>query len=166
MLINGMNVYPLSEYSNGLHGYFMDKDGSIYSNKVWGDLKKLKGSRTPSGQYYLLGSKNISGAYLYNTVKSRSDFKRHALYHPVILPNGTAPVVSVADGIKERGWVIATVAEVDGDMTLVFSTKPVIHLTREKANAELERLAALKPGTTFVKLRIDGGRVMGGMQVL
>ena len=47
------------------------------------------------------------------------------------------------------GWVIATVTT-DG---LLFGTKPKVHRNQDAAEAELQRLATVSPGTEFVLLK-------------
>jgi hypothetical protein len=47
------------------------------------------------------------------------------------------------------GWIIATVTP----KGLLFGTKPKVHLDPTAAEAELERLASVSPGTEFVLLK-------------
>jgi hypothetical protein len=64
---------------------------------------------------------------------------------------------SLSGGIHARGYIIGTVQE----DALTFGSNPVIHMTSNSVDLEIERLAALYPGTKFVKLRIEGALTVG-----
>jgi len=49
----------------------------------------------------------------------------------------------------QGGWIIATVTP----QGLLFGSKPKVHLSYAAADAELERLASVSPGTEFVLLK-------------
>jgi hypothetical protein len=50
---------------------------------------------------------------------------------------------------NQGGWIIATVTP----QGLLFGSKPKVHLSYAAADAELERLASVSPGTEFVLLK-------------
>ncbi|MCA1800317.1 MAG: hypothetical protein LC650_03400 [Actinobacteria bacterium] len=50
---------------------------------------------------------------------------------------------------QKGGWVIATVTATG----LLFGTKPKVHTNQGAAEAELQRLATVSPGTEFVLLK-------------
>jgi hypothetical protein len=65
----------------------------------------------------------------------------------------------VNSGIKARGWIIGSVEE----GALTFGLKPAIHTVEDSVNAEIDRLAKLRPGKKFVKLQIQGAVTMGAV---
>lgn len=62
---------------------------------------------------------------------------------------GTGKTVFAGQSTFTGGYVIATVT----DTGLLFGSKPKVHATQDLAEAELERLANVSPGTEFVMLK-------------
>jgi len=62
--------------------------------------------------------------------------------------------------IKGRAVLIASV---EGD-SLVFGTKPKLHIGEKSWKAEMTRLATVAPGTKFVALQIVTSVVAGGVR--
>jgi hypothetical protein len=154
----------------------MDGKGEVYSTKR-GQLGQLLGSRTPSGIYLTLNKRTYQKSQLQRQAMAHRDFRLETAAPTVAaaVPAATAPVkrahaATLAEGIAKRGWVIAKVALVnDGPKqveALLFGSKPPVHLTAESVNDELKRLATLNPGVKYVKLKVEGGLVLGGMTAL
>ena len=59
-----------------------------------------------------------------------------------------------------KGWIIGGLRE---NGTVSISDDPALHTVESSVNAEIERLAKKLPGTTFVKLRIEGYVTAGGV---
>jgi hypothetical protein len=62
---------------------------------------------------------------------------------------------------NKGGWIIATIAP---SGTLLFSTRPKVHLTRRSAKAELDRLAEAAPGNEFVLFKAEMTAVSNTVQ--
>jgi hypothetical protein len=205
MVHQGKNYFPLSLILAFSSGYYMDRDGEIWSIKR-GPMIKLAGSNTGSGRYITLQNER-GGAQSYRYDRLRSLCKAHPQWKslgmeafapmpvqvaktdlatamglkPAVLPTAikqmatnavarhqtTQAAIANADtrhhapsvdaGIKARGWIIGTVEE----GALTFGLKPAIHTVEDSVNAEIDRLAKLRPGKKFVKLQIQGAVTAG-----
>lgn len=65
----------------------------------------------------------------------------------------------VADTTQHR-WIVGTVTT-DGQYN--FAPRPRLHETEASVNEEAERLARINPGQTYVKVRLEGQVVAGGI---
>lgn len=80
MLIHGQNLFPLTQIEPRAVGYYMDRDGEIWSERArQGVLTKLKGSRTPAGRYITLQTNGSFGqtyslAYLQLNARAHRHF--------------------------------------------------------------------------------------------
>lgn len=171
MQLSGMNVFPLVKMDQFMNGYFIDKDGNVYSNKVsMRTLTKLTGSSTPSGRYYTLNKRT----YRADSLIARA--KQHPMFAQEVYPAAVAVAVqlattapaavtpankskSAAKLVAAKGFVLATVGPSD---KLVFGTDPMFQLDLPTATTEAERIANLKPGTRIVVLQAVRSVVAGG----
>ena len=67
-------------------------------------------------------------------------------------PHGRSHAKSLAEGIKERGYIIGQVQK----EALVFGSQPQVHTTLQSVKSEIERLAGKTPGLQLVYLKIEG----------
>jgi hypothetical protein len=175
MLINGLYVFPLSKMDVTMYGYFMDKDGNIFSTKS-GMLKRMSGSRVPGGHYFTLNKRTYRQSFLISMARNNDHFALETRSPKAAAPDVVKSVViqggrstmeglpgrskSAASAISARGWMLATVGPSD---RLVFSTDAVFHLMETTANDEAVRIATLKPGTEVVIMRVIKSVVAGGV---
>lgn len=165
MLIAGHNVFPLVHHSNLLAGYFMDKDGNVFSNKspnTSGNLTRLMGSRQPSGHYYTLNKRTYRADDLVHAAERHMRFTAETQSMQEALANALPPASAAAAqlplgrtksakaAVAHKGYVLATVGPTD---RFVFGTDPVLHTTETTAREEAARIATLKPGTEVVILK-------------
>lgn len=160
MLLPGLNipVFPLNRVDFFMTGYYMDRDGGVWSNKGKAPAKLL-GSKTPSGHYYTLNKRTVRADTLVPRAKLHKDFITETSNTVGALPaQAPAPVnlagrtKSARHAVTDKGYVLATLAPND---KLVFGTEPVFHLTEETAKAEAERVAA-STGSELVVLKVIG----------
>lgn len=59
--------------------------------------------------------------------------------------------VNVAPVVSKHGWIIGT----QSDNKIGLASVPMVHTTVQSVDAELNRLAKLRPGDVFVKLKIE-----------
>ena len=164
MYITGLAipVFPLKSIDIYMDGYYMDKDGNIWSTKGRaGAPTKLMGSSTPSGRYYTLNKRTHRA----------EDIRRRAVHHgkfalettpstsqPAVAPHPCAAALpqgrtkSARAMAEAKGFILATLSPND---RLVFGTDPVFHLTSETAKAEAERIAGIT-GAEVVMLGVIG----------
>ncbi len=179
MLIEGLHLFPLDRADAHIAAgsYFMDAEQRVYSMRT-GKLVRITGSVSNSGTYFKLVSSNSR----YGRSVSKNDLARMALRHPTfkaetspnhqnILKDLAVKAIeknvqadrhhakSIDDGIKGRGWLIGQVV----DQAIIFGSKPAIHTTQASVDGELTRLATKKPGTRFVKLKIEAALTLGAM---
>ncbi len=179
MQFGTMNLFPLDAAVNRLGGYFLDAQHRVYSTKRSKVPVLMHGSKvnTWSNRNYTLNGSTYTEQYLKSLVTNNSVFAKLFREH-------TSPVAAVAvaveakagklsnrshastasQGIKARGVVVAQVAVHDGVEHLLFGSKPAIHLSEQSYRDEMTRLAAQKPGTKFVALKVVASVVSGGVQ--
>lgn len=179
MLMNGLNLFPLSKIDRYMEGYHMAVGGEIFSTR--GNAKglptRLAGSSTGSGRYFVLNKRSFRHDALIHMAKKHKDWAQDTAMPapPTAWPLPTPGVAqkstgnclagqvgrtkSATEATKEKGFLLATVGPTD---KFVFSTDPVMHLHRATAVAEAERIATLKPGTKVVVLQIVASVVVGG----
>lgn len=164
MMLSGLNVYDMSRVSSSFHGYYMTKEGDIYSAKAApGRLVRLMGSPTASGRYFTLNGTSYRHDRLKAQMQTRLDFKQEFASSPASVqpqPKDRAHADSTDAGVSAKGYLIGRVT---GD-AIVLGSKPKIHLTLKSVNSEMERLAGQYPGVKFVRLKVDGSVVAGGVK--
>lgn len=160
-----INLFPLTKLHFGtyLEGYYMDADCHIWSTRGT-TPKMLKGSKTPSGRYYVLNKTSYRADNLQLKARAHKDFAkdtgttaqatpvRGAVAKgglPVALPGRT---VSAVEAASKKGFILATMSSKG---KLVFGTDPVFHLSETSAKAEAERVAGIS-GAQIVVLQIVG----------
>lgn len=165
-----MNLFPLNLVDVNLNGYFVGADGEVYSTKQGKGATRMLGSRSLNGTetYLTMQRRTFGKRDIVRRAKSHSQFTAHT-NQPLVapsqvavepqlaswpMPNPTARshAATTAAGVAAKGYLLATL---DGD-TLVFGTKPVIHLTDTSVKSEAERIAITKPGQKIVMLKIMG----------
>jgi len=171
MQFGSQHLFPLERVETLMKGYYMDGKGEVYSTKRSGTPQRMHGSATTSGTYLTLNGRSFSKTQLQRQAMAHPYFKMETSVAPYVAATPAAPAAvtqrshasTLADGIRARGWVIAKVAVVQGEEALLFGSKPAVHTTQASVDAELTRLATLNPGTKYVKLKIDGGLLLGGL---
>lgn len=176
MQFDSLNLFPLARVNSHYEGYFIAKDGSVYSTKrpsVGKMPYKMLGSGYGSMRYYTLNKISVDGYTLMARARAHKDFDKETSPPTIamMLASATHTVVAkrshakaVDEGIKGRGVVIAQVAVHDGQEHLLFGSKPAIHMTEASYRDEMTRLAASKPGTKFVALKVVASVVSGGVK--
>lgn len=64
------------------------------------------------------------------------------------------PASALLNHVKNRGFIVGSVDEL-GNVS--FAAKPVVHLTKNDAAKEANRLSALTPGKAFIYVQFAGG---------
>ena len=164
-MISGMNLYEMARMNGVFAGYYMNKDGEIYSTKsASGALERLAGSNTASGRYYTLNGLSYRHDWLKNQTMTRLDFEQEVnqAVKPaqVASPANRSHASTTEAGIVAKGYMIGRV----NGHSIVLGSQPKIHLTLQSVNSEMERLAGSHPGVKFVRLKIDGSVVAGGVK--
>lgn len=181
-----INAFPLMSVTARWEGYFVDRAGTVYSNKkttVPSQVHVMKGTRRygTSHRNYTLNGTSVQGPFLLSQAKKVGSWAKETAPYvdtiaPVELPAEAKPQwpfptdkaqsdaylgknQDVLQAVKDRGFVIASITE--GKLT--FSSEPKIHSTVKSVDEELARLAKLMPGTVFVKLHIISAAVAGGL---
>lgn len=168
-----LNMFPLSKINPRLDGYFMARDGSIYSTRRYPLPELLNGSRQSGRVYFTLGGRSYKHQTLWLTAQRHSDWESETcwpeLEAPMVLaaakvigpPPAREPARvknsiarSLDEGIRSRGVVIARVVVRDGQERLVFPANPAMHLTEDSYQGVMKRLAASEPGVEFVALKV------------
>jgi hypothetical protein len=171
MHLNSLHVFPLVQMDSMLNGYFMDASGNVYSNKSLhsaGVLAKLSGSRQPSGHYYTLNKRAFRADDLIRRARAHKSF-----VFETKVPISSTAIDAAVDGVvcmgrtksaeravAVKGYVIATIGPSD---RFVFGTDPVLHVGESTVKEEAGRIAALKPGTEVVILKVHASVVAGGV---
>lgn len=148
---NTISFYRLPEDT-----YFVDPvTCDVYSRRR-GRLIPLLGSCKGLHRWYTFRPVRAGGTPVY----VRKDHLDQAIANYWM---GTGPVSQPAppDQSEVRGqWIIGT-RTADGQYS--FAVRPRIHETEASVNAEAERLARNNPGQTYVKVRLEGQVVAGGI---
>lgn len=192
----GQNVFPLVNVNSRLTGYYLDDMGFVFSTRRGGDAQRLAGSKTAAHRrlYFTLANSNYLSSVLFdasrrhplwnkeiNGPKQEIPQPKHANIFDD-LSTGTKdqtmkhvnPIskdirshsTSVANGIKCRGVIIASILTKNGVDSIIVNPNPAIHNTTASWENELERLALLSPGTKYIALKILGGKVASGLTEL
>lgn len=172
MQFGTLHLFPLINVHARYEGYFMAKDGTVYSTKRSKKASdapyKMIGSGYGSMKYYTLNNDSIDGHSLTRRAKAHKDFNKETSgsvpIEAVVSSTKRSHASAVDEGIKGRGFVIAQVAVHDGAEHLLFGSKPAIHMTEASFKDEMQRLAMAMPGTKFVALKVVTSVVSGGVQ--
>lgn len=165
-MIQGLNVFDMKRVNGIFAGYYMNDAGEIYSAKAArGTLVRLTGSNTASGRYYTLNGRSYRHDWLKTQIMTRLDFKQEVSQGVKAAAQATSPAnrshaSTTEAGISAKGYLVGRVT---GD-AIVLGSKPKIHLTLASVNSEMERLAGQYPGVKFVRLKVDGSVVAGGVK--
>ena len=181
MIVGGMpGLFPLEKLNSTWQDYYINAAGFLFSTKKGvGYPRKLQGSTTAQGHhYYTLSSgytTTVRSDDLLRRARQHKDFKNETSTvidtqpHEIVTltlteydadvtgklkgtPHGRSHAKSLAEGIKERGYIIGQVQK----EALVFGSKPMVHTTLKSVIGEIERLAAKTPGLQLVYLKIEG----------
>lgn len=165
-MIHGVSVYDMSRVSSNYKGYYMDATGEIYSAKASvGRLLRLSGSNTVSGRYYTLNQRSYRHDSLKSQFLNRLDFKQEfakpvAVAEARVSSSDRSHAATIDAGVSAKGYLIG---RVQGN-AIVLGSQPAVHLTLKSVNSEMERLAGAHPGVKFVRMKIDGSVVSGGVR--
>ena len=164
-MIQGQNVFDMKRVNSVFVGYYMDANGEVYSAKaVQGRLTRLAGSNTASGRYYTLNGRSYRHDWLKAQIMTRLDFKQEVSQAvkaaQVASPADRSHASTVEAGIAAKGYMIGRLQS----NAIVLGSEPKIHTTLKSVNSEMERLAGVYPGVKFVRLKIDGSVVAGGVK--
>lgn len=165
MLIPGLHipVFPLKTIDIYMDGYYIDRDGGVWSTKgrSGSSPTKLMGSTTPSGRYYTLNKRTHRADDVFRRARQHKDFITETGNTVGALPEtrtqdlaGVLPgrSKSARQAVAVKGYVLATLSPND---KLVFGTDPMFHLTEPTAKAEAERIAS-NTGAEVVMLKVVG----------
>lgn len=154
------NLFPLSKVSIGMHGYFIDVVGTVWSTRKTGEPQKLA-ARNGSVQLSIRGSQRSFsiGDLLSNTrVHPAWNVETGAVKStPKVKPAAAVPSTKA---VKPSGWIIGTLT---AEGSFSFSATPKVQSTESEVTAELERLAKANPGKTFVSFKIEISATAGGV---
>lgn len=161
MLIQGLSspVFPLKTIDVYMDGYYMDKDGNVWSTKGR-SVAKMMGSSTPSGRYYTLNKRTHRADDLVRRARAHPDFPtqtspkivEESLRRDIPAYANSGRTTHAQNAVASKGFVLATM---NPSGKLVFGTEPMYHLTDVTARAEAERVASLT-GSEVVLLKIVG----------
>ena len=142
------NLFDLSKLGAGYKGYFVDRDGKVYSNKQ-GTLRALKIS-APSNTFHKYWNLSRDGyshsvrADRFEDMLNRSDeFRSYAR---------GAKVTGAFTPVGGKGYIVGSVT--NGGVS--FSSNPKVHTNEASARTECERLASSYKGKTFMYVEIKG----------
>lgn len=169
-------LFPLEKVNYRFRGYFIDKEGQVYSTRGPGArLSRLAGSKQNSwsNRYYTLDGASWEHGHLIRQAKAHGDFAKETTAAIKTGPLGGSAVLSALqarasershakttdEAINSRGSIIASV--IDGKF--VFGSNPVVHTTAESVKSELARLAMQNPGIRYVEFKINATVVSGGL---
>lgn len=89
-----------------------------------------------------------------------SDIKRAAQSVTSARAQANGFVQAAQNQTPAKGWILGSVT----NGVFSFSQNPKLHLSEATANAEIERLARVTPGKTFVKVQVQAYVTSGGIQ--
>ena len=143
------NLFDLAKLGSQYRGYFVDREGKVYSNKQ-GALRALKIS-APSNtfhKYWNLSTNGYSSPVRtdrFDNMLNRSDeyrtFVKAAKVTGAFAPSATA-----------KGYIVGSVT----NSGVSFSSNPKVHTSEASARTECERLASSYKGKTFMYVEIKG----------
>jgi len=178
MQFGSMNLFALSHLSpHAYSGYYMNRDGAVYSTKRGSTPVKMLGSGHGAMLTYTMNKRSVNGLSLVRQAQRHSMFLSETASNRPALDVVTERLAAKAKsygaqrnhasnvqvGIASKGVVIARVAKHDGAEHLLFGSKPAIHTTEASYKDEMTRLAMQYPGTKFVALKIVTSVISGGV---
>lgn len=165
MLIPGLHipVFPLKTIDAYMDGYYIDRDGGVWSTKGRSASAptKLMGSSTPSGRYYTLNKRIHRADDVFRRARAHRDFITQTspgvVNLPKVITSASAGLPagrtkSPREAAAAKGYVLATLSPND---KLVFGTEPVFHVSDVTAREEAERIAS-NTGAEVVLLKVVG----------
>lgn len=137
------NLFDLSAFGSHYKGYFVDKDGKVYSNKS-GSMRALKVSAPANTMHKYWNLSHNSYSNSIRTDRFADMLSKSAEYRSF-----TKDSVMTSAG---KGFIVGSVTA--GGVS--FSSNPKIHATESSARTECERLASANKGKTFMYVEIKG----------
>lgn len=151
------NLFDLSKLGSQYCGYFVDREGKVYSNKQ-GTLRALKVS-APSNtfnKYWNLSTNGYAQAVRtdrFDEMLNRSDEYRSFVNAAKAL-GAVTPAATMS-----KGFIVGSVSP----QGVSFSSRPKVHTSEASARAECERLATTNKGKTFMYVEIKGSVKASGV---
>ena len=151
------NLFDLSKLGSQYSGYFVDREGKVYSNKQ-GILRALKVS-APSNtfnKYWNLSTNGYAQAVRtdrFDEMLNRSDEYRSFVNAAKAL-GAVTPAATMS-----KGFIVGSVSP----QGVSFSSRPKVHTSEASARAECERLATSNKGKTFMYVEIKGSVKASGV---
>lgn len=142
------NLFDLSKLGSHYRGYFVDRDGKVYSNKQ-GTLRALKIS-APSNTFHKYWNLSNNGyAQAVRTDRFDEMLNRSDEYRTFVKAAKVTGAFAPSGG---KGYIVGSVTS--GGVS--FSSNPKIHTSEASARTECERLASSYKGKTFMYVEIKG----------
>ena len=151
------NLFDLSKLDPLFHGYFVDREGKVYSNKL-GFFRALKpsASRNTSNKYWRLSANGC--AHAIRTDRLVRMLNRNHAYRSFANATKELSVTTPATTMS-KGFIVGTLSS----QGVSFSNRPKVHTSEASARAECERLAMLKTHETFMYVEIKGRVTASGV---
>lgn len=186
-------LFPLTKLSTALTGYFIDKEGQVYSTKGSKGLQRLQGSQPQKygPRYFTLANRTYVQSSLIEQAKAHPDFKAETTPAPAPVKTAAFPgskastTQSFADVLRTAQAVNTAISRptitdyaktTDEALTgrgsmiaaikngaFVFDANPVIYTSVPSLKSEMERLAKANPGVRYVSFTITGSVVAGAV---
>lgn len=149
------NLFDLSKLGAQYNGYFVDREGKVYSNKQ-GTLRALKVSAPANtfNKYWNLSTNGYAQAV--RTDRLEEMLNRSDEYRSFVKD---AKSVSAPAAVMSKGFIVGSVSS-EG---VSFSSRPKVHASEASARAECERLATTNKGKTFMYVEIKGSVKASGV---
>lgn len=142
-------LFNLVNTSTHLTGYYIDKDGYVYSNKLKNKpyVRLLGDSKNHSTVFHEITRYKLNGR-TYTAAELLRKAKQHANWSSTMATKKEIKDIVI---IPRKGeHIIASV--VDGK--LVIGSNPKVHVEAGALQTEMERLAKVSPGTKFIALTV------------
>lgn len=153
-----VEVNKLAGYNQVSSGYYWNIEKNELMSLKSGELKRLYGSNNGYGRVYnlQLAAQYKRGYYTSMNIKE-ADLKHRAKLY---LASNPAVVLAAKGSNPDKGWIIGSC----NAGVFSFAANPKIHTTESSVNAEIERLAKVNAGKTFVKVKVENYVTAGGVQ--
>ena len=143
------NLFDLSKLGSHYKGYFVDKNGMVYSNKQ-GTLRALKIS-APSNTFHKYWNLSTNGySNPIRTDRFDNMLKNSNEYRTFV--NSAKMTGAFAPSASAKGYIVGSVTS----SGVSFSSNPKVHVSEASARSECERLASSYKGKTFMYVEIKG----------
>lgn len=153
------NLFPLLHVNTGLHGYFIDVVGAVWSTRKKSEPQKLAARNGVVQLTYLGGQRSFSVNVLLSNARAQKTWAAETGAVKSV-PEVKPAVSSEKPAVKPTGWIIGTLTA-EGSFT--FAATPKVQSTEACVKSELERLAKAHPGVTFVSFKIEKSATAGGV---